>query len=247
MKKSLFFLFFTPVAVLFLYEFFCFYPKWFYLSILLIFIFLAIAIKKVVGGRFFSSDFLATLGLPLLFCLSSAAYSLMTPAMVVRQVIFVLTAIFIFLYLRNIGKEDKGVSVENIFSYASFLLVFFAFSFFYGLKVFLGIPMLYLVGLMMVLIILVLLDVFWANRIPARSSLVYVFLVSLLITQLSWSLYFLSLPYVFSGLILAIFYYIVIGIVKPFLRGSLTKKTVKVYLICGFSGIVVALFSAQWL
>ncbi len=247
MKKSLFLLFLTPIFVLLLLEVFCFKPELSYLPFFVLTVLMAFVVKKMIGGSFFSWEYVATLGFPLMFIFFSAAYSMLTPLAVIRQAVFGLVMIFTFLYLRNISKEDKSVFIENIFSYAGFLLVFFAFSFFYGLRVFLGTSIVLLVCLIMGLVVLVILNVFWANRIAIKNSMIYIFLISLLMTQIAWSLYFLSLSYSYLGLILAMCYYMVIGVVKPYLRDSLTKKTVIVYLTCGVSGIMIVIFSAQWL
>lgn len=247
MGNNFIFIFLAPLLILSFFEIFFFKPSFFYWALAMVNLTIVISLKKIGGRKIFSWEFWKSFILPFIFINSLAAYSLILSTKAIAHILFSADAIFIFYYLKNIGRENNERFLENISSYGGFLTVFFSLSFLYGLKSFLGIPVLFLITASIIVILLAVYEVLWANRIPLKFGGVYLFLVSLLLIQLTWVLYFLPLSYNFLGLIMAICYYIIIGIIKPFLRGALTKKTVKLYLICGLAGITAVLLSAKWL
>lgn len=247
MGNTFVFIFLAPLALIGFFEIYFIKPDFFFWVLILVNATIVFSLKKVKGGRFFSKEFGHSLILPLLFVNSVAAYSLIVPYRLVSQILFLTSAVFIFYYFKNIGRENNERFLENISSYGGFLAVFFFFSFFYGLKAFLGTPIWILILATTILTTIAIFEVLWANRIPLQKGSVYIFLACLLIVQLAWALYFLPLSYNFLGLVLAICYYIIIGVAKPLLRGALSKKTVKLYLICGLASISAVLLAAKWL
>jgi len=72
-------------------------------------------------------------------------------------------------------------------------------------------------------------------------------LVCLVLVELAWSISFLTLSYYILGLILAICYYILIGLVRFYLLGTLDKKIAKLYLIYGFGALLIVLLTSRWI
>lgn len=247
MGNNFIFIFLAPLLILGFFETYSFRPDFFYWALPLANLTMLISLKMITGRKVFSLEFWRSFILPFIFTNSLAFYSLILTLKPFVHILFAANSFFIFYYLKNIGRENNERFLENISSYGGFLTIFFSLSFFYGLKAFLGASILFLVIISVFVILLAVYEVFWANRITLKSGGVYLFLVSLLLIQLTWALYFLPLSFNFLGLILAICYYMAIGIIKPFLRGALTKKTVKLYLICGLAGMTAVLLSAKWL
>ncbi len=247
MKNDFILIFISPLALLVALETFFFWPAFFVWSILLATIIIASSVKMIAGGRLFSPSFYLGIALPILFSVSLSAYSLLLSKRAIVQVLIISSAIFFFYYLKNINKENNERFIENISSYGGFLVVFAFFSFLYGIRTFLGVPILDLVFGGVCVSAILTAQIFWANRIKLSVSMPYLLITCLIMVQLSWSLYFLPLGHNFLGLILAICYYMTIGIIKPSLRGALSKKTVKLYLICGLSSISALLLAAKWI
>jgi hypothetical protein len=247
MKNDFILIFIAPLAVLGGLELYFFWPNLFYFGISLAVIAILVAVKRITKEKLLSGSLWLSAALPLSFIISISAYSLILANRMAVQLYIFAAAIFLFYYLKNISREGNERFLENISSYGGFLTSFLFFSFLYGIKTFLGVPILELVAASTFLVAALTAQVFWANRIKISSALPHLLIICLIMTQLSWSLYFLSLAHNFLGLILAICYYIAIGIVKPFLRGALSKKTVKLYLICGLSSITLVLLAAKWI
>jgi len=64
---------------------------------------------------------------------------------------------------------------------------------------------------------------------------------------LAWAASFTSLSFYILGLILAVCYYILIGLIRFYLLGRLTRQTIKLYLIFGLSSIFLVLLTAKWI
>jgi len=86
----------------------------------------------------------------------------------------------------------------------------------------------------------------WANRIDLKIGFFYILIISLVLTELTWSASFLTLNFYILGLILAVCYYILIGLTRFHLLDKLTKRLVKLYLFYGFGSILIVLLTANW-
>ena len=71
--------------------------------------------------------------------------------------------------------------------------------------------------------------------------------IAFVLIEIAWSLSFWPLSYYILGLVMAIFYYIIIGIVRFYLLNELDRKIIKLYLVFGFLGITLVLLTARWL
>lgn len=251
MKHGYIFVFLTPIITLLLLELFFFYPKFFYISLILVNLLIVISIKKITNPKTSLVNMLNSLILPILFSTSLMIYSILLTSKFFIHFLFIVNFFFIYYYLKNIylkGRESSEAIgfFENVSSYGNFLTLFFTFSAIYGMKSFLNTPIWPLVLIMAIIVLLVIYESLWTNRLKTNKNIIYIFLICLILTQIAWSIYFLPLNYNTLGLTLAICYYILIGVVRFFLRKTLDKKTIKLYLIFGLLSIVLIFLTASW-
>ncbi len=251
MKHGYIFVFLTPLINLLLLELFFFYPKFFYISLILINLLIIISVKKVINPETSLKNLFNSLILPILFSTSLITYSILLSNKFFVHFLFVVSFFFIYYYLKNVylrGREsEEAVNFfENISSYGNFLTLFFTFSTIYGMRSFLNIPIWPLVLIMAIIVLLVVYESLWTNKLKTYKNTIYIFLICLILTQIAWSIYFLPLNYNTLGLTLAICYYILIGVLKNFLRKNLDKRTIKLYLIFGLLSIVLIFLTASW-
>lgn len=191
--------------------------------------------------------------LPSCFTLSLVSFVVLIPNVFFVRFLFILNFIFIYLYFRSIygiinsSEKDDRYALENLSSYGNFLAVYFLGASVYGLQSFLSVPLFYLMMILAVFITLVAYQVLWANKISNKESVVFLFVISIAIMELAWSISYLTLSYYVLGLVLAIFYYVMIGIVRFHLRGNLDSKIIKMYIIFGSLSMLTVLLSATWL
>lgn len=191
--------------------------------------------------------------LPSCFTMSIISFVVLIPNVFFVRSLFVLSSLFVYLYFRtiygiiNFDDNNDGYALENLSSYGNFLAVYFFGASLYGLQSFLNTPISFLMLLFAIFISFVVYQVIWANGINIKESIIFLLVICLVLLQLAWSISFLTLSYYMLGLILAIYYYILIGVVRFYLLGNLDKSIVKLYIIFGSLSMLSVLLTATWL
>jgi hypothetical protein len=247
MKNHFFLVFLIPPAILIASEASLLWPNFFYTSLIISIILIFLSVKAITREKIFSAKFLWLFFVPAFFLVSSTAYALIFPEKFFVHLIFFIQFLFLFYFLKNLSGKIKDAFLENVSYWGNFLSLFFCFSFLFGIKIFIGLSVVYSTLGFLLAILLVLYETFWANKIARSEALIFLFLIPLILIQLSWALYFLPLNHNVSGMILVIGYYSLVGMTKPLLRGSLSKRMIKFYLIGGLASIIMLLLTAKWI
>ncbi len=231
------------------------YPSLFYWIViissllLLSFFFMALKLKKNHNS---TSSFFVFLFFPILLEVTIAAYlsflSLERVALIYS--LLLLNSWLLFFYLSSIHKyifraEPKN-SLVNIMSFGGFILIYFLSSAIYGLRSILNIPIAYLMLFLFVAFVLTMYQVFWVNEIGFGSAIFYILIISLVLLELAWSISFLPFSHNILGLLISLNFYMMVGLSKHSILGSLDKKTVKLYLGFGFLSILAVLLSVKF-
>lgn len=241
-----FFIYLTPLVNTLLFEAFFFRASFFYIALASSNVLMFLAIAVVTRKKINSAEFWNFLILPFIFSNFLAVYSLLIVNQYIIQFLFALNFFFTVFYLKNIYKGKMGGWLENISSYGNFLAIFFSFSAIYGLKAFLNTQLWILVLAATVVTILIVHQTFWACKIRFQSGFAHILISCLIIIQIAWALYFLPFNYNTLGLILAICYYMLIGLTKASFAEKLTSRNLKLYLVFGLGSILIILLTAKW-
>ncbi len=241
------FIFITPLLNFLLFEAFFFRADLFYAALIISNLLILVAVRRITGKKITSGEFWSFSILPLLFSSSLGIYSLLVVSHVIIQLLFVLNLGFTFFYLKNIYRGEQPDFLENISSYGNLLTVFFIFAGIYGLEEFQGWPIWILILGLAALLVIVVYQILWANRIKAQNILAYIFLITLLLVQLAWAIYYLPFNYNTLGLIATIFFYLIIGFIKLSLADKLTRRNLKLYLGSGIVFLLLVFLTAKWL
>jgi len=254
MKKLRSLILFVPISCLFFLEIYFFYPKSFYYCLVLLFVIISISIFAIAKkAKEPSSKWYIFLILPLFFIFSTVAYTILLSSNFLIQLVFALDVLFLYFYYKNIyyflirPKFYRENALENLSSYGNFLIIFFAFSAFFGFQSFLGIKTWILILISAPVIWLVTYQVILTNGILFKNGLIYILLNTVILIELFWSASFLPLNYNGIGLILAICYYMLIGIIRFNLKGKEGEKKIKFYLLFGIISILAIILSSKWL
>lgn len=240
------FIFVTPLINFLLFEVFFFKASLFYAVLVISNVLLLLAVRQITGKKMNTVEFWNFSIFPILFSSSLAAYSLLVVDHPLIHFLFILNLVFNYFYLKNIYRGEKNFFLENVSSYGNLLTIFFSFAVIYGLESFLGLPIWILILCSAAVVILVIYQIFWANKNQAENSLAYVFLAGLLITEIAWAVYFLPFNYNTLGLIIAICYYLIIGFIKLSLAEKMIARNIKLYLIAGIVFLILILLTAKW-
>ena len=242
-----------PFIILILFEIFFLSPKMIYVSLVLANLLIFFSVSQFTRASDVSKRWWNFLILPALFSTGLAAYSILLANKFIVQFLLILNSVFLYFYLRAAyyylyqPVTDGDLSLKNISAYGNLLIFFFIASVAYGLQSFLNIPTWLLAVAMAVIAALAIYQTAWTNGIRIKPALVYILIGSLILTELTWAISFLPLTFNAAGLILAVCYYILTGLVKHHLLSDLKKRTVKIYLSFGIGSILLILLTARWM
>lgn len=242
-----------PLFTLVLLEVFSFKPKFIYAIVVILNLSIIYAIRRFSKAGGIDKKWFNFIIFPCLLFLSSIFYAIFLSSKLLIQLIFIADTVLLYVYLKYVyyylvrPVSYEVFSIENISSYGNFLSFFLASSAIFGLQSFLNIKIWLLMIIILVVILLVVYQNIWANKIDLKKSAIYLFVCCLVLIEVFWSIAFLPVNFNVAGLVLAICYYILSGLIKYHLLGSLDKNKIKLYLGFGLSGIFIILFTAKWL
>jgi hypothetical protein len=253
MRANRYLVLIIPLVLFFLLELFYFFPSLIYVSItiglFLIFWTLSDWTKKSEEKK----DWWNYMILPSLFFLSSVGISVILINSLLIHLLFFFCLVFIYSYFKNIfylisGEDNiKGGFLENISFYGNFIIIYFFASMFFGLKAYLNISISLTVIAFLPIVVLSAYQVFWHNGFEVKKMLIFVFLIGMILTEIMWASAFLSLNHFILGFLMAIVFYILTGLTRFYLRGVLTYKNIKLYLLFGLSSLFLIMLTARWI
>jgi len=242
-----------PLAVFVLEEIYFFYPKLIFLSGVLVILLLFFSFWQFCRHSAIDKEWWNYLILPALVSCSVIAYSVFLSIKPVIQLLFIFNLVFLYFYLRYVyyylldHPSYQAFSIENISSYVDWLGFFLAAAVIYGLQSFLNWPTFWLILAMAAVAAMLVYQIIWVNKVDFKVGLPYILISCLILTELAWSISFLPFNYNIAGLLLAICFYLIIGLVKNHLLDKLDASKVKMYLILGGASLFIILFTAKWL
>ena len=243
----------TAITNFVLLELILFFPKSLFVVMVLLLLMDLFVVRQFLIASKRQEKWWLFIFLPLVFTFGLVTFSTMLTNKLVIQFLFVSNSFFnyfyfltIYNYLINHTKYKKN-SLENISSYGNFLGFYFICSSIYGMQVFLNAEIWRLMIALAFISLIVVYEVFWANNIDNNARFFYMLVLTLMIVEFAWAISFMTLNYYILGLILAIFYYTIIGLTRFYLLRTLNPRTIKSYLILGISSVVLVLFTANWI
>ncbi|MDD4901068.1 MAG: hypothetical protein PHS62_03080 [Patescibacteria group bacterium] len=242
-----------PLLVFLLEETYFFSPKLIYLAAVLALLLFFFSVWQFSWASEVDKRWWNYLILPATMTMAVMAYTVFLGNRLVIQLLFVMSVVFSYLYLRYVyyyllNPAAYGVfSIENISSYVNWLAFFLSAATVYGLASFLNLPIAWLVLAMLSFTALLVYQIAWSNKIEFKLALPYILISCLILTELFWSISFLPFNYNISGLALAICYYVIIGLVKNHLLHKLDVAKARMYLLLGSISLLLVLATARWI
>lgn len=161
----------------------------------------------------------------------------------------------IFLYLENLfayfytPAKYHIYSLENISGYINLISVFFIAFFAYGIKVLFGMNIYWIVAIGIASFAAIALfnyQALWLNRILHMEAKKHIFLAGFILAEIYFVIFFLPGSYYVAGLIFALAYYVLIGIIRYKLMDKLEKKIALKYLSIGSLMLLLILLTTKW-
>jgi|GEM_PF-1183105 len=231
-----------------LFQSFVFWPKFFFVSLLVLNIVLAVTVyalmKKADLGRAWWNLWI----LPFLVLNSIVAYVILIPQDIwfnkfLTQALFILIIGFNLSYFKNafnsVYHSEQPNNLMELSANFSFLSWFFLLSAVYGLQLFLDLSYWILILVLVGLALLTTYQYLWINKLREKGSFIFVFLSAFVVAQLAWSVYFLPFDYNSLGILMALIYYVFLNLMRLYLSHNWNRKNLKSLLI--FSGVIMLL------
>lgn len=253
MKYNRFLPLLVPLLSVILFELFIARPHLVYVVIILVILLFLFVVRQFLLSRAKPEKWWNVIIQPFVFFLGTISFTALIPSKSLLHILVVFFGIFIYLYFRTLyfylvrPSKKNRLSLENLSSYGNFLAFYFIAASVYGFQAFLSFPIWSLMLLLMILTAMIIYQVFWANEIDLKKSLIYIVLGCLALIELAWSISFLTLSFYILGLILAVSYYVLIGLTRFYLLGKLNKSIIQKYLIFGLASILIVLFTSRWI
>lgn len=214
---------------------------------------MTVAVFEIVRRGTIKDSWPSFAAFPLVFLLSTAAFSVLASSRWLIILIISVTSLFFFKYYQYVyyyfhqPSLYQTFSIENISSYGNFLSFFFMGSALFGFQSFLDAPAWITVPLMALFAFLIVRQNIWACKISSPYSNRIALIVSMVMLEISWAISLLPIRYYVAGMSLAICYYAISGLLKYQLRGNLDKSIIKLYAAISFASIFIILLTAQWM
>ena len=113
--------------------------------------------------------------------------------------------------------------------------------------IFLQIPLWLLLVGVIVVATLTIYQLLWASNIDLTKSWLFIFVITLIMTQGFWVFAFLPTSMYVNALILTAIYYLTVGLSLNRLLGILERSVIKRYVTIIIGVILITLISAKWL
>lgn len=190
---------------------------------------------------------------PLLFAASGFLLIIFLEGAILSHLMIIFVAIFYGVLLENIFHylhhpiNYQPYSLENIFNYISLITGFFIYTAFFGLVIFLNFPFWILLILGFLVTFVLIYQIIWINKVAVRAKMIYLFVLSFILTEAFWVIHFLPTSYLVSGLILSLFFYLIVNLARIHLKAGLTKEVVRRYLLIAIIVLLLTLTTARWI
>lgn len=268
MKYNRYLLLILPITVLVFLEIFYKTPKLIFIILVLIYLLFFFVVRQFIIESGKNVKLFNIFILPAYFTTGIISFSLLLPDLSIVylkpfgitllnitlvRLFFLVNIVFIYRYFKDIycylvkTEKYRKFSLENYASYANFMAYYLIASSVYGFQAFLNTSVWILVLMMSLVSGIVSYQVMWANKIKFKVSIFFILILCLTLTELAWTISFLTTSYYILGLILAICYYILIGLTRFYLLGNLNKKIIKLYLVYGLSSLFIVLLTSRWI
>ncbi|MFZ5364941.1 MAG: hypothetical protein ACOZBH_01935 [Patescibacteria group bacterium] len=201
----------------------------------------------------FTAEFFSFLISPLVFVAVTILFALFIDKTWLYHLYAGFVAIFLFVYLGRMldykfyPTRYQPYSLENFSWYMAMLSTFLFFSFAFGLIIFLKMKLLFLALIVLAFSLLLLYQIFWINKIQFADSHVFIVAIAVVLVELFAAIYYLPTGFYVNAFILTVAFYLMTGLARAFLSGSLDKKKIINFLAISAVCLVAILATARWI
>ena len=137
-------------------------------------------------------------------------------------------------------------SLESLSLYVSILSALFFSIACFGSLILLQLPKLWVALILIIFFFLLNYQYFWINKYSWNKSWPFVLIILVAMVEIYSAISYLPTGYYVNALILAVAYYLFLGLSKQSLSGNISLKKIWEFLIVGGLCLALVLISARW-
>jgi len=244
-------IFLSPIFLWLLNQLFFWQPKMFFIALAIGFFLIATTVIGLTLGKR-QVEWPSFFYFPFIFFLSSSLYTTLLPNYFVIQLIFLLTSLLLFWYFKNLyylfkyEAPERAHKLDSLTLSGSFLVVFFLAAAVYGLPTFLGWSFWPLFSALFILTLPLFFQPFIILRINLKHNWPLFLASALVLLELATIINFLPLAFNVLGLFIAIFFYLLLFILRNILAGDFSGHKLRLPLVFSLSIIMILLLTLRW-
>lgn len=241
------------ILSLVLFELIYFFPNLFYYFLIILNILLFISVSYLVKGIEENNIRVKIFILPFFLINSALFYAIISVSSLLIQTVFVFSSLLLFFYLRSsylyyFKPLKKTIfRLEELGFFVSFLVWLFFLVSVFGLKNFLNLPIWQIDLILSPVLLILLLDLFWINKIQIKNNLYILILILLTQIEIVTVIYFLSFSYLILALIVAIIFYSSVGVFLNFSKEEVNRGNIRYYINFSIISLLLIFLSSRWL
>ena len=226
------------------------HPLWTIVAALIIVVLLS---ARLLAWRFKTLQFWTLLGTPVLFLVSGYSLFLFFEDQSAKITMTVIVAMLLFFFAEHVftythlPAKYQAYAIEHLSLLLNLLSLFFFSAAGFGGMILLQSP-LYIMGAVFFLLVLFFVySTLWAGKIENKRALSYSLAGALLATEIFTALSYLPTGFYTNAAVLAVCFYLFLGLSKAHFMNQLSRKVWKRYLFLGFSLLFLIAVTARWL
>lgn len=240
------------IVIWVLFELLLWQPDWYLVIIVLLEAVVLAMLLGLARGKIDLREIWSFLIPPFFFIGFGFIFLFFLEGLIYQQLLILLLVFLWWVFLENVflflyqPARYQPYTLENITAYLNLITIFLLGSSFYSLILFLGIPSWLLFIFTFLVTFLLMMQMIWINKSVVKGNLILIGALALLISELFWVTKFLPSSYLVNGIILAIGYYFLAGIVRHWILNSIDRQVVKRYLWISTSLLFIIAITARW-
>ena len=204
----------------------------------------------LVKFRVWQAESLGKMVLPILFCGGAVSFLILIPSPPLAHLYSLAVSIVYILLVKSIEQRNKEEQLADGFSISDVALLtcsFLCFSSLFAFYIFFYLQGWLLMVALAVLAMAMTYQYFWQENFLNARTWPLVPILGLVFAELGWTLTFWPISFVARGMILFIFFYCFLGILKLYFNDRLVLATARKYLAVSILVLSLVLGTTQWL
>lgn len=242
---------FLPLSLWLLGQLFLWQPHLFFIATALGILFIALAAKSLSAGPR-KHDWPLFFYFPALLFASASLYETLMPNYYWIQFLLLAVAWLIFIYFKNFyyliryEAPERSDKLDTLTMSSGVLSLFFLSSSIFGLPTFLGWSFWPLLFVFAILSAPLLFQAFMIEKLNIKTNWPFFVASVIILTELAAAFYLLPLRFNVLGVVLTIFFYLMLIILRAVVRGQLSSRRLRFPVITGFIVALILMLTARW-